>query len=101
MYAHITGSRGAQPRTAMKSHKFRAFLKVRRWNGNLYRQFVDDAEQDPSLPDLASWEQLEDYLNQCKADPQVLHAARYVWEQYEKDGLETDRSAAARRAGDR
>jgi hypothetical protein len=87
--------------TAMKSHKFRAFLKGRRWNGNLYRQFVDDAEQDRSLPDAASWEQLEAYLKQCEADPQALQAARYVWEQYEKDGLETDRSAAVRGAGDR
>jgi hypothetical protein len=67
----------------------------------LYRQFVDDAEQDPSLPDAASWQQLEAYLNQCQADPQALHAARHVWEQYEKDGLETDRSAAVRRAGAR
>jgi hypothetical protein len=87
--------------TAMKSHKFRAFLKGRRWNGNLYRQFVDDAEQDRSLPDAASWEQLEAYLKQCEADPQALQAARYVWEQYEKDGLETDRSAVVRRAGAR
>jgi hypothetical protein len=55
--------------TAMKSHKFRAFLKARRWNGNLYRRFVDDAEQDRSLPDAASWEQLEAYLKQCEADP--------------------------------
>jgi hypothetical protein len=66
-------------------HKFKAFLKKRRWTDNLNRQFVDDAERDPMLPDAASWEQLETYLNQREAVPQALHAARYVWEQYEKE----------------
>jgi hypothetical protein len=36
------------------------------------------------LPDAASWEQLEAYLNQREADPQALHAARSVWEEYQK-----------------
>jgi hypothetical protein len=69
----------------MKSHKFRAFLKARRWPDNLDRHFVDDAELDPMLPDAASWEQLEAYLSQCEADHQALHAARHVWEYYEKE----------------
>ena len=69
----------------MATHKFRAFLKKRCWTDNLDRHFVDDAEQDPMLPDAASWEQLETYLNQCQAVPRALHAAKYVWEQYEKE----------------
>lgn len=68
----------------MGQHKFKAFLKRRRWTENLDRQFVDDAEADASLPDADSWEQLETYLNEHEAVPKALDAARYVWEQYEK-----------------
>ena len=69
---------------AWRHTNFKAFLNKRRWTGNLDRHFVDDAERDPMLPDAASWEQLEAYLNQREADPQALHAARSVWEEYEK-----------------
>jgi hypothetical protein len=69
----------------MGQHKFKAFLKKRRWTADLDRQFVDDAELDPRLPDAASWEQLEAYLREHEAVPNALAAARYVWEQYEKE----------------
>ena len=49
------------------------------------RQYVDDAELDPALPHAATWEQLEAYLKQHEAAPHALAAARYVWEQYEKE----------------
>ena len=69
----------------MGRHNFKAFLKKRRCNADLNRQFVDDAEADPRLPDAESWEQLETYLDEHKAVPKALDAARYVWEQYEKE----------------
>jgi hypothetical protein len=53
--------------------------------GQLGSPFRGYAELDAILPDAASWEQLEAYLNQCEADHQALHAARHVWEYYEKE----------------
>ena len=69
----------------MELHKFKIFLKKRRWTDDLDRQFVDYAELDPMLPDAESWEELETYLNKHEAVPEALDAARYVWEQYEKE----------------
>jgi hypothetical protein len=69
----------------MGEHKFKAFLKKRRWTNDLDRQFVDDAELDPMLPDAVSWEQLKTYLNEHEAVPKALAAAKDVWEQYEKE----------------
>jgi hypothetical protein len=56
----------------MGQHKFKTFLNKRRWTADLERQFVDDAELDPTLPDAASWEQLETYLNEHEAVPHAL-----------------------------
>jgi hypothetical protein len=69
----------------MGKNKFKAFLKQRRWTAELNRQFVDDAELDQTLPDAASWEQLETYLKEHEAVPNAIAAARYVWEEYEKE----------------
>jgi hypothetical protein len=69
----------------MGQHKFKAFLRKRQWTAELDRHFVDDAQLDPTLPDVTSWEQLEAYLHQHEAVSNALAAARYVWEQYEQE----------------
>jgi hypothetical protein len=69
----------------MGQHKFKAFLQKRSWTADLDRQFVDDAELDPKLPDAESWEQLEAYLHEQEAVTKAMEGARFVWEQYEKE----------------
>jgi hypothetical protein len=69
----------------MGRHRFKTFLKKRRWSDTLVRHFVDDTEADASLPDAESWEQLETYLKEQEAVPKALDAARDVWEQYDKE----------------
>ncbi len=67
----------------MAQNSFQAYLKERRWSGDL-RGFVDHAVDDPNLPDAASWEELEAYL---KHKPTVvdkaIEDAKYVWQLYE------------------
>jgi hypothetical protein len=69
----------------MSRHRFKIFLKKQRWSDDLARHFVDDAEADARLPDPDTWEQLQTYLNEQEAVPKALDAAKYVWEQYEKE----------------
>ena len=69
----------------MGRHRFKTFLKKRRWSNTLARHFVDDAEADASLPDAESWEQLETYLKEQEAVRKALDAAMDVWEQYDKE----------------
>ena len=71
----------------MAQNKFKAFVKGRRWSDNL-RKFVAHAEDDPNLPDVESWEELEDYMSDAarklgwNVEADTLKAARHVWYLY-------------------
>ena len=46
--------------------------------------FVLDAQGDPELPDVQSWEELETYLVARKAKAEVLKSAREYWSFFEE-----------------
>ena len=71
----------------MAQNSFQAYLKKRQWSDKL-RDFVDDAVDDPNLPDAASWEELEAYLKQKpEVVDQAIEGAKYVWQLYEANVL--------------
>ncbi len=65
----------------MSEHKFKAFLRSRRWNENQSKKFVDHALGDPDLPDAKSWKELEAYLVRGHED--AAEEAKYIWELYQ------------------
>jgi len=46
--------------------------------------FVLDAQGDPELPDVQSWEELEAHLVARKAKAEVLKSAREYWSFFEE-----------------
>ena len=69
----------------MAQNKFKAYVEGRRWSDTV-RDFVDDAMQDPDLPDPESWEELESYIKRRNPDAptDTLNAARHVWQLYDE-----------------
>lgn len=71
----------------MEQHRFRAFLERRQPFGDAVDlPFVDDAVSDHQLPDPSSWEELKRYImdKNPEAPPDVLAAAKHVWELYQQ-----------------
>ena len=71
----------------MVEHKFRAFLRSRRWSDNLL-DFVDFAvnrDRDTELPDPTSWEELETYLKSRRAPQHASESAKHIWGLYVAD----------------
>jgi hypothetical protein len=44
--------------------------------------FTEAYRSDPDAPNARSWAELLDYLRQCDATDEVLHAARTCWDCY-------------------
>ncbi len=65
----------------MNEHKFKAFLRSRKWNENQSKKFVYDALDDSDLPDATSWEELEAYLVRGHED--AIKEAKYIWDLYQ------------------
>jgi len=67
----------------VSENKFKAFLRERQPFGDgVDLSFVDEALDDPRLPDATSWEHLKAYLDERGADEKMFSAAKYVWGLY-------------------
>ena len=62
---------------------FRAYVQKRRITDTPAGDFVGDARDDRTLPDPATWEELERYLLLRGACPGAIKAAKQVWRGYE------------------
>ena len=63
----------------MSEHKFKDFLQSRKWNDNQSKSFVDQALGDPALPDVKSWKELQEYLEDKEADHKAIEEAEYIF----------------------
>lgn len=61
---------------------FKAYIGNRRVTDTPAGDFTSDANQDPNLPEASSWGELKHYLSIKTTDPNVLNAARQVWQSY-------------------
>jgi YozE SAM-like fold len=69
----------------MAEHKFREFLRSKRWGVERDFRFVEDVKDDQQFPDVQSWEELEAFLRSRNASPESLDSARALWQLYERD----------------
>ncbi|MBC8285837.1 MAG: hypothetical protein H8E42_00030 [Nitrospinae bacterium] len=67
----------------MSEHKFKAFLRSRKWNENQSKSFVDMALAEPTLPDTVYWEELKEHLEVNKTDAKTIEEVKYIWGFYE------------------
>ena len=65
-----------------KNQSFRDYIKNRRITDTPAGDFVSDANNDQTLPDVQTWEELQGYLRGKTRHPEVIDAARTVWRQY-------------------
>jgi hypothetical protein len=49
---------------------------------SVQQTFLNDARNDANLPDVASWEQLRDYLVSRNAGREAFTGAKKVWDNY-------------------
>lgn len=63
---------------------FRQFLTQRRITRTPRGDFTRDALMDRTLPNPTSWDQLQLYLENCRACPEAIQAAHAVWYDYRR-----------------
>ncbi len=61
---------------------FQEYLAKRRVGPNVAGDFVRDARLDHSMPDVATWKELNDYLSNLGACDGAIMGARIVWAGY-------------------
>ncbi len=69
----------------MSEHRFKAFLRSRKWNENQSKGFVDHALDQKDLPDTESWDDLKNHLEGNKAVTRVIEEAEYIWDLYKEN----------------
>ena len=67
----------------MPGSEFVRFLHSREWESDLGKRFVDHAVADATMPDVSSWDELEQHLRDHGAPTDNIEAARYVWSLFE------------------
>jgi len=73
----------------MNENKFKTYLKDGQpFGDSVDLPFVNDAIDDHTLPDPASWEELENHIRHLNPDvtDDTLNAAKHVWQLFIKTG---------------
>lgn len=65
---------------------FREFVQNLRPAGLPLGTFLQDAQRDPNLPEVRSWEELRLYLIGSQATQETIRTAFYFWKDYEALG---------------
>jgi hypothetical protein len=63
---------------------FPEFIRTRRATMNDRGAFISDAQKDRTLPDAKDWPELKLYLQQEKAIPEAIRAAKKVWSEFNR-----------------
>ena len=80
---------------------FRAYVQKRRITDTPAGDFVGDARDDRTLPDPATWEELERYLLLRGACPGAIKAAKQVWREYKASQRRQGRQCPERPEGEK